>query len=971
MLNSNSFNATSAPTPPPCGAPIDSGSSVVFISVTVAAFIAIVIATGIGVYVFRKLGWCAYVDPAAERLRNFRQSARVTKPSQGLDSILVGSFPVYTFRGDKSASREGTTESTGLASLHAISGEVSQSLSSSRQISNDHISISRCLTREEKSSYGDDLAKESPNETGSNVGGEIVVTIEGVEHFMSSLIGDSKALVANLAWACRRECAVCLGEYAAGERIKVVPACAHGFHADCIDLWLAAKTTCPICRQDLSPGKAAVAPTDSTIQITQEGGSMSEVIISSGATAEETGGGGTGTVLTPVRAAEAAVVDRGAGGPVREFVVTIQGDEDFVSSLIGDSEALVANLAWACRRECAVCLGEYAAGERIKVVPACAHGFHADCIDLWLAAKTTCPICRQDLSPGKASTDGAAVGPHSDAPSTTPRPATFSVSRVPATPTILTCTPTFLLPARAPTPNQRGILFPPRARSSRLPRGILLPPRARICCLPGGLLSPSLACGTRLYSARACCLPAWPPLSIPRVLLDYSNSREPLALARASLASMRGLLSPPRSSSSRRLTRASLASPRHPLTSPHVRHSPPLASSSLLTSNACSPPLPAHAPFSSPPHVCDSLLTLRAALASPHVLPPPHLACFSRLPARAPHSSPCVLLSPPRKCPSLLTLRAPLASTHVLLSPHQRASSSLPARAPLSSPRVILSPHRAPLSSPCERLSPDLACSSAPLFPLSPSFSALLHFSPLLLFRSLLLFPPSASLRLLPPLAFSSLFTHSFSSRLPAHAPLSTPCALLSPPLACSSRHPSRAPLATPRVLLSPPLASSSRLYSEMRVLPHFVASTHHPACAPPATPRVHLSVPLLVLLSHPRACSSLLTLRAPLATPRVLLSPPLAISPRTGGVLLSPHLPCSTRTGGVLLSPHLPCSTRTGGVLLSPHLPCSTLTGQGAPLSSPPVLPSDRWGAPLSSPPVLPSDRAWCSSPLASRAPL
>ncbi|CAI7834871.1 unnamed protein product [Closterium sp. NIES-54] len=59
-----------------------------------------------------------------------------------------------------------------------------------------------------------------------------------------------------------RECAVCLGEYAAGERIKVVPACAHGFHADCIDLWLAAKTTCPICRQDLrSPAAAPATPT--------------------------------------------------------------------------------------------------------------------------------------------------------------------------------------------------------------------------------------------------------------------------------------------------------------------------------------------------------------------------------------------------------------------------------------------------------------------------------------------------------------------------------------------------------------------------------------------------------------------------------------------------------------------------------------------------------------------------------------
>ncbi|CAI5457560.1 unnamed protein product [Closterium sp. Yama58-4] len=63
-------------------------------------------------------------------------------------------------------------------------------------------------------------------------------------------------------------------------------------------------------------------------------------------------------------------------------------------------------------RECAVCLGEYAAGERIKVVPACAHGFHADCIDLWLAAKTTCPICRRDLrSPATAPAQESALGP--------------------------------------------------------------------------------------------------------------------------------------------------------------------------------------------------------------------------------------------------------------------------------------------------------------------------------------------------------------------------------------------------------------------------------------------------------------------------------------------------------------------------------------------------------------------------------
>ncbi|CAI5471322.1 unnamed protein product [Closterium sp. Yama58-4] len=304
-----------------------------------------------------------------------------------------------------------------------------------------------------------------------------------------------------------------------------------------------------------------------------------------------------------------------------------------------------------------------------------------------------------------------AVGPHSDAPSTTPRPATFSVSRVPATPTILTCTPTFLLPARAPTPNQRGILFPPRARSSRLPRGILLPPRACICCLPGGLLSPSLACGTRLYSARACCLPAWPPLSIPRVLLDYSNSREPLALARASLASMRGLLSPPRSSSSRRLTRASLASPR-------VHLSPPRACFSLHPARA---PLASPRSILSPPRTCDTRLPSRAPLSSPPMLAPlpsPRMLLSPHLPTCATLCSPCVLLSPPRTCFPLLTLRASLASPRVLLTPHPACSSRLPASAPLSSPCVLLSPQRTcsslltkgrPQASPRVLLSPPRA----------------------------------------------------------------------------------------------------------------------------------------------------------------------------------------------------------------------------------------------------------------------
>jgi E3 ubiquitin-protein ligase ATL10/75/76/77/78 len=52
-------------------------------------------------------------------------------------------------------------------------------------------------------------------------------------------------------------------------------------------------------------------------------------------------------------------------------------------------------LAGSSRAECAICLAEFAPGERLRVLPRCNHGFHAHCIDRWLDATPTCPTCRQ------------------------------------------------------------------------------------------------------------------------------------------------------------------------------------------------------------------------------------------------------------------------------------------------------------------------------------------------------------------------------------------------------------------------------------------------------------------------------------------------------------------------------------------------------------------------------------------------
>jgi E3 ubiquitin-protein ligase EL5 len=56
------------------------------------------------------------------------------------------------------------------------------------------------------------------------------------------------------------ECAVCLAELEDGEAARFLPRCGHGFHAECVDRWLASHTTCPLCRLTVTKPDAPPCP---------------------------------------------------------------------------------------------------------------------------------------------------------------------------------------------------------------------------------------------------------------------------------------------------------------------------------------------------------------------------------------------------------------------------------------------------------------------------------------------------------------------------------------------------------------------------------------------------------------------------------------------------------------------------------------------------------------------------------------
>ncbi|KAF8091867.1 hypothetical protein N665_0433s0034 [Sinapis alba] len=65
------------------------------------------------------------------------------------------------------------------------------------------------------------------------------------------------------------ECAICLNEFEDDETLRLLPKCDHVFHPHCIDAWLEAHVTCPVCRANLAEQVAEGEPVEPDLELQQ------------------------------------------------------------------------------------------------------------------------------------------------------------------------------------------------------------------------------------------------------------------------------------------------------------------------------------------------------------------------------------------------------------------------------------------------------------------------------------------------------------------------------------------------------------------------------------------------------------------------------------------------------------------------------------------------------------------------------
>ncbi|KAJ0975494.1 hypothetical protein J5N97_017459 [Dioscorea zingiberensis] len=99
-------------------------------------------------------------------------------------------------------------------------------------------SIVRCALR-----CGRRIAFETPEETAARLAGTGLKK-RALRQIPVAVYGPEAGILAT-------DCPICLGDFADGDKVRVLPKCSHGFHVHCIDTWLGSHSSCPTCRHSL------------------------------------------------------------------------------------------------------------------------------------------------------------------------------------------------------------------------------------------------------------------------------------------------------------------------------------------------------------------------------------------------------------------------------------------------------------------------------------------------------------------------------------------------------------------------------------------------------------------------------------------------------------------------------------------------------------------------------------------------
>uniref|UniRef100_A0A0D9UY86 RING-type E3 ubiquitin transferase n=1 Tax=Leersia perrieri TaxID=77586 RepID=A0A0D9UY86_9ORYZ len=213
--------------------------------------------------------------------------------------------------------------------------------------------------------------------------------------------------------AASAECAVCLGAVVEGETVRALPCCPHAFHALCVDAWLRLRPTCPLCRADVpvpvTTLRARHVPHGHGGADTPNSWLFAESSrYSTRARLLFMGLSFTIGILSFViylaiwytctrrrrRSGAAGVASSSAAGDQEASSAAANGHGMSAAAISALPTFAYEAAAPAVAVDCAVCIGQVDAGEKVRRLPKCSHLFHAECVDAWLRAHSTCPMCR-------------------------------------------------------------------------------------------------------------------------------------------------------------------------------------------------------------------------------------------------------------------------------------------------------------------------------------------------------------------------------------------------------------------------------------------------------------------------------------------------------------------------------------------------------------------------------------------------